>query len=103
MKGVSDLPDWSNRQWRWNGRDWRRVAADNCDDLISVHLQPRVETNDDVVGEHTLRILLCSTSFQWELNLVAQVAFANDLTSAVTVEIRVGDSVKLFVEFQIHL
>jgi hypothetical protein len=100
---VSNLPDWHNWQWRWNGCDWRWVAANNSDDLIAIHFKSRMETNNNVVGEHTLWILLGSASFQWQLNFIAQVAFPNDLTSAVTVEVGVGDAVKLFVEFQIHL
>lgn len=82
-----------------------------------------MEPNNDVVGEHTLRILfkikisfkgfpcrvlsptnlLRSASFEGKLNLIAQVAFADDLASTVTIEIRVGDTVKLLIEFHIHL
>lgn len=103
MKCVSNLPDWNNRQdWRqWSNR--RRISTHNGDDLIAVHLQARMETDDDVVGEHTLWILLCSASLERKLNLVAHVAFADDLAGAVTVEVGVGDAVKLLVEFQIHL
>lgn len=103
MKCVSNLPDWNNRQnWRqWSNR--RRISTHNGDDLIAVHLQARMETDDDVVGEHTLWILLCSASLERKLNLVAHVAFADDLAGAVTVKVGVGDAVKLLVEFQIHL
>lgn len=100
---VSNLPDWRNGQRCWHWCDWRRVAAHDRDDLIAVHLEPRVEPHDDVVGEHTLGILLGAASLQWQLDLVAQVAFADDLTGTVTIEVRVGDAVKLFVEFHIHL
>ncbi len=37
--------------------DGRRVAADDGDDLIAVHLQPGVEADHDVVGEDTLGVL----------------------------------------------
>lgn len=68
---VSALPDWSNWQWRWNWGDRRWVTADDCDDLISIHLESWMESNDDVVGEDALWILLGSASFQWQLNLIA--------------------------------
>lgn len=100
---VSNLPDGCNWQWCWHGCDRRRVATHDRDDLIAVHLEPRVEAHDDVVGEHTLGILLGAASLQWQLDLVAQVAFADDLAGTVTIEVRVGDAVKLFVEFHIHL
>lgn len=100
---VSKLPDGSDRQWSRNWRDWRRISAHNRDDLIAVHLQSRVETNDDVVGEDALRVLLGSASLQGQLDFVAQLAFADDLAGTVTIKVRVGDSVKLFVEFHIHL
>lgn len=103
MKVVSGLHGRSDGQRRRHWRDGRWVTAHDCNDLISVHFQARVEANDDVVGEDALRVLLRSASFQWQLDLVAQVAFANDLASAVTIEVRVGDAVKLFVKLHIHL
>lgn len=103
MKVVSKLPGRNDWQWCWYRCDWRRVTTDDGDDLVAVHLQTRMEAHDDVVGEHTLWILLSSASLQWQFDFVAQVAFADDLASAVAVEVRVGDAVKLLVEFQIHL
>lgn len=100
---VSALPDRSNWQRRWNRGDRWRVTADDCDDFISVHLKSRMESNHDVVGEDALWILLRAASFQWKLDLVAQFAFANDLTSTVTIKVCVGDAVKLFVKLHIHL
>ena len=100
---VSNLPDRSDRQWCWQRCNRWRITADNRDDLIAIHLKSRMESHDNVVGEDTLRILLRSTSLQWQFNLIAQVAFANDLASTVTIEVSVGDAVKLFVEFHIHL
>lgn len=103
MKVVSILPD--RCDWQWCGNRCNRwwVAAHNCDNLISVHLQSWMEANNNIVGEHSLGILFRSTSFERELDLVAQVAFTDDLASTVTVEVRVGDAVKLFIEFHIHL
>lgn len=62
-----------------------------------------MEPHDDVVGEHALRVLFRSASLEWQFNLVTQLAFSNDLAGTVTIEIRVGDTVKLFVELHIHL
>lgn len=103
MNVVSKLPDGSDWQWSRNWCDWRWISAHNRDDLIPVHLQPRVETNYDVVGEHSLGVLFGSASLQGQLDFVAQLAFADDLAGTVTIKVRVGDSVKLFVEFHIHL
>lgn len=103
MKVVSKLPDWSDWQWRWKRSDRWWISANNRDDLVAVYFQSGMEAHDNVVGEDALWILLRSASFQRQLNFVAQVAMADDLASTVTIEVRVGDSVKLFVEFQIHL
>lgn len=100
---VSILPDRCDRQWRWNRCNRWWVAAHNRYYLISIHLQSRVKANHNVVGEHSLGILFCAASLEWKLNLVAQFAFADDLASTVTVEVRVGDTVKLLIEFHIHL
>jgi hypothetical protein len=35
----------------------RRVSADHCDHLVAVHLEARVEANDDVVSEHAVGAL----------------------------------------------
>jgi hypothetical protein len=42
------------------GRDYddgRRISTDNRDDLIPFHFQPRVEPDNDIVRENTLRVL----------------------------------------------
>lgn len=62
-----------------------------------------MKSYDNVVGEDTLWILSCSASLEWNLNLVAEITFASCLTGTVTIEIRVGDAIKSFVEFQVHL
>lgn len=103
MKVVSKLPDWCDWQWRWQRRNWRRISTHDRDDLVAVDLQTGMEAHDDVVGEDALGILLRSASFQRKFDLVAEVAFSDDLTGAVTIEVGVGDAVKLIVEFQIHL
>lgn len=103
MKDVSKLPDRNDRQCRWNRCNGRRVSANNRDDLIAVHLKSRMETNNNVVGEHALWILLRSASLQRKLDLVAEITFANNLTRTVAIEVRVGDAIKLLVKFQIHL
>jgi hypothetical protein len=43
---------------RWWGCHWRRVSADDGDDLVSVHLKCRMEAYHNIVCEHSLRILL---------------------------------------------
>lgn len=103
MKVVSKLPDGRDWQWRRYWSDWWRIAANDRDDLVAVDLESRMEADNYVVLEHSLWILLCSTSLQRKLDLVAVVALANDLTGTVTVEVCVGDTIKLLVEFQIHL
>lgn len=62
-----------------------------------------MESHHDVVGEHALWILLRAASFQRQLDLVAQLAFADNLAGTVTIKVRVGDAVKLFVKLHIHL
>lgn len=61
---VSKLPDGSDWQWCWYRCNWWWVSADNRDDLVTVHLQARMETHHDVVGKDTLRVLLRSASFE---------------------------------------
>lgn len=95
---VSKLLSRKN-EWRWHGRNWRWVATHDGDDFIAVHLQVRMKSDDDVVREHTLWILFCSASFQWQFDVIARVAMSNRLASAVSVEIGISNAIKLFTEF----
>lgn len=62
-----------------------------------------MKSHNYIVSKDTLRILFCAASFQRQLDVVAESTLAYNLTSAVSVKVRVGNSIKVFFEFQFNL
>lgn len=99
---VSKLPGNDRKWWHWKS-NWWWVSAYNRDNFISIHFQTRMKSHNNVVGKNALRILLCAASLEWKFNAIAHFAMSNNLAGTVAIKICVGYSIKLFIEFQIHL
>ena len=53
---INDYVFWYSRKrfeycWRLNNRRW--ISANNCDLFIAFYLKTRMESDNDVIGEHT--------------------------------------------------
>ena len=62
-----------------------------------------MEPDDDVVGEDSQRVLEGSASGQRQLEVVFELAFADERARAVSVEIRVHDAVERLRKLQINI